>query len=253
MSEMKKNKLEARKSLEDRENAIANAVATSLSVLRDSYVASQKRADKSAATAGQNGAWWIACLMVREKLTIDEAFTNAKKELKNSGVSVSKLELYRPLVPHALSVRNKQCSSSFNEKDDCCPKIKWLTVQQYRDHLTIADMTAGEAVGKWEAVIETVNEEAIQPFLVQVRADGGDPKRVSNEDKLRAVKTAANKIRKGKKSGNATSQTPEQVALSLLKKDETCLALLSLCGEGMLAQIERVIAQVRRNRNQASY
>lgn len=250
-----KDKLsEAQNELVKREEFITNVTAQSLANLREAYVSAQNRADKANATAGQRGAWWVSCLMVRREITLDEAFTVAKGELKESGIPVSRLELYRPLVPHAYHVRVSQVSDAFEERDDEMPKVKWYSVQQYRDMLTVSGLSAGDAVGRWAEVMDSVNEDAVEPYLIKLSAKGFNPDKATNEDKLEAVKTMANKLRAKKKSGKSgsSSQTPEQIALEIVSKDETCLSFLNICGNEILSRVLRVARQVLDSRINAA-
>jgi len=119
------------------------------------------KAAKSDATAGQKGAWFIACQFDSGK-TIDESLAEMRGALKKAKLPTGKLESARKIVGHAIALRKSQ-------KDDAFPDAQWHSVNYYARVEDIANKTSSGIAGTWSVdhtnAIDKVKDSKGIPFL----------------------------------------------------------------------------------------
>ena len=224
-------------------------VLTTIENLASNYVSAIRRANTAAATAGQQGAWLIACHMA-DGQTIDEAFDNVKSFLREKGEGPNAIEKSRPLVPFACSIRNGEAALTVGDdrKDEnSFPKnAEWPTLSLAKAVSTLTNRTAS-STASFEADMEEARETAKQDLQISYLDKGieGDPTPESIDK--RVVSLAAAK----KRTTPTTAATGDKV-MELLRNPKELAGKLSALNEEELNAIEEVIADILDSRHAIS-
>jgi len=217
-------------------------VLTTIENLASNYVSAIRRANTAAATAGQQGAWLIACHMA-DGQTIDEAFDNVKSFLREKGEGPNAIEKSRPLVPFATSIRNTDCDGDEN----AFPKgIEWPTLSLAKAVSTLTNRTAS-SIASFESDMEEARETAKRDLQISYLDKGieGDPTPDSIDK--RVVSLAAAK----KRTAPTEGATGDKV-MELLRNPKELAGKLSALNEEELNAIEEVIAEILDSRHAIS-
>lgn len=226
-----------------------NTVKTTIENLASNYVSAIRRANTAAATAGQQGAWLIACHMA-DGQTIDEAFDNIKSFLREKGEGPNAIEKSRPLVPFACSIRNGEAdltAGDDREDSNSFPKnAEWPTLSLAKAVATMANRTAS-STASFGADMEEARETAKRDLQISYLDKGieGDP--TSESIDKRVVSMAAAKKRIAPTEG----ATGDKV-MQLLRNPKELAGKLSALNEEELNAIEEVIADILDSRNAIS-
>ena len=215
-----------------------NTIEMTLANLSANYVSALRRAETAAATAGQQGAWLIACHMSSGS-TIDESFEEVKAFLREKGEGPNAIERSRPLVPFAVDLREREGGNDFPKSAD------WPTVALAKAVSTVTNRTAS-SVASFASDMSEAREMARQDLCASYLAKGidADPK-PSDIDK-RVVSLASAK-RKKSDGGNGDK------VMHLLRNPEDLRGKLSVLTDGELDALEAVIESVRDARNAVDY
>ena len=216
---------------QNKTNTMKKTTTMTIENLSSNYVSALRRAETAAATAGQQGAWLLACHMA-SGLTIDEAFEAVKTFLREKGEGQNAIERSRPLVPFAVDLRESEGGNEF-------PKAaKWPTIAFAKAVATVTNRTAA-SVGSFAHDMEEACEAADQDLTASFLVKGLDREPTREEIEKRVVSLAAAKRRKGGESGEGDK------VLSLLRKPESLREKLSVLTEKELEALENVIDDVR--------
>jgi hypothetical protein len=213
-------------------------IEITLANLASNYVSALRRAETAAATAGQQGAWLVACHMSSGK-TIDESFEEVKAFLREKGEGPNAIERSRPLVPFACSLREEAGGNEFPKGAD------WPTVALAKAVATVTNRTAASVASFSEDIAEA-REMGRQDLSAQFLAKGIDRDPNTKEIDQRVVSMASAKRKKGD-SGNGDR------ILEALRNPDDLKGKLSALSDGELDALERVIESVRDARNAVDY
>lgn len=137
-----------------------NVLEEFVSAFRDAEE-DRKKAIESDSTAGQRGAWCIACWFESGK-TIDESLAEMRGALKKAKLGTGKLDSCRKLVGHAISLRKAQDNDAF-------PVVQWHSVNYYARVEDIANKTSSGIAGTWSAdhakALNKIKDSKGIPFL----------------------------------------------------------------------------------------
>ena len=144
-----------------------------------SYADSLRKATSAALTAGQRGAWTIACFM-QDGLTMDESLAAVRSFLKGEGLPASAIERSRPLIPAAIA---------FREAGEKYPAKGWPTIALAKAIAARAGKSVGELLrpAVWNEACEMAFEAARCEMVEAMAAKGvdGDPSAESVETRVR--------------------------------------------------------------------
>tara|TARA_A200000159_G_scaffold120144_1_gene114202 strand:+ start:135 stop:821 length:687 start_codon:yes stop_codon:yes gene_type:complete len=226
-----------------------NTVKTTIENLASNYVSAIRRANTAAATAGQQGAWLIACHMA-DGQTIDEAFDNVKSYLREKGEGPNAIEKSRPLVPFACSIRNGEAdltAGDDREDENSFPKnAKWPTLSLAKAVSTLTNRTAS-STASFEADMEEARETAKRDLQISYLDKGieGDP--TSESIDKRVVSLAAAKKRTTPTEGGNGDKVME-----LLRDSQELGKKLSSLTDKELKEIEKTISEILDSRHAVS-
>jgi hypothetical protein len=217
-------------------------IETTLANLSANYVTALRRAETATATAGQQGAWLIACHMASGQ-SIDEAFETVKAFLREKGEGPNAIEKSRPLVPFAVSIRNTDCDGDPNS----FPKgIDWPTLSFAKSVSTVTNRTASSVASFVEDMTEA-REMGRQDVTAQFIAKGIDRDPTPAEIDKRVISLASAKRKKSDGTGNGDR------LLSFLRNPEELKNKIGSLTEEEIDAIEEVIESIRDARNAVSY
>lgn len=215
---------------------------TTLTNLSANYVSALRRAETATATAGQQGAWLIACHMASGQ-SIDESFETVKAFLREKGEGPNAIERSRPIVPFAVSIRNTDCDGDPN----AFPKgIDWPTLSFAKAVSTVTNRTASSVASFVEDMTEA-REMGRQDVTAQFIAKGIDRDPTPTEIDKRVVSLASAKRKKGDGTGNGDK------LLSFLRNPEELKKKIGSLTEEEIDAIEEVIESIRDARNAVEY
>jgi hypothetical protein len=211
---------------------------TTIANLSANYVSALRRAETAAATAGQQGAWLIACHMASGS-TIDEAFEAVKAFLREKGEGPNAIERSRPLVPFACSLREAGAGNEFPKGEN------WPTIALAKAVSTITHRTASSVASFAEDMAEA-REMARQDLCVAYLAKGidADPKAADIDKRVVSLASA----KRNKSDGGGGDRI-----LDLLRNPEELKGKLSALSDDELDALEEVIEAVRDARNAVGY
>ena len=215
-----------------------NTTEITLVNLASNYVSALRRAETASATAGQMGAWLIACTM-EDGLTIDESFEAVKAFLREKGEGPNAIERSRPLVPFACALREECDGNEFPKSAD------WPTIALAKAVATVTNRTAS-SVASFTDDMSEAREMARQDLCAAYLVKGidADPK-AADIDK-RVVSLASAKRNKSEGGGGDR-------ILDLLRNPEELRGKLSALSDDELDALEEVIEAVRDARNAVGY
>lgn len=217
-----------------------NTKEMTIANLSANYVSALRRAETASATAGQMGAWLVACHMASGK-TIDEAMEEVKAFLREKGEGPNAIERSRPLVPFACSLREEAKGNEFPKKGN------WPTVALAKAVATVTNRTAA-SVASFAEDMKEAREAARQDLCASYLAKGVDRDPKQDEIDKRVVSLAASKRRgDGGDGGNGDK------IMNALRKPEELKGKLSALSDGELDALESVIESVRDARNAVDY
>ncbi len=206
--------------------------------LSANYVSALRRLETATATAGQMGAWLIACHMASGQ-SIDESFESVKAFLREKGEGPKAIEKSRPLVPFACSLREAAAGNEFPKSAD------WPTVALARAVSTITHRTASSVASFSEDMAEA-REMARQDLCASYLVKGIDHDPKPDAIDGRVVSLAVAKRKKSEGGGGDR-------VLDLLRNPEELKGKLSALSDDELDAIEEVIEAVRDARNAVGY
>ena len=212
---------------------------TTIANLAANYVSALRRAETAAATAGQQGAWLIACHMASGS-TIDESFETVKAFLREKGEGPNAIEKSRPLVPFACALREAAAGNEFPKSAD------WPTIALAKAVATITHRTAA-SVASFSDDMSEAREMARQDLTASYLAKGidSDPKPADIDKRVVSLATAKRKKSDGGGGGDRI--------LDLLRSPDDLKAKLSALTDDELDSLEAVIEAVRDARNASEY
>lgn len=206
--------------------------------LSANYVSALRRAETAAATAGQQGAWLIACHMAGGE-TIDEAFEAVKTFLREKGEGPNAIERSRPLVPFAVSIRNTDCDGDLN----AFPKgIEWPTIAFAKAVATVTNRTAS-SIASFAGDITEAREMGRQDVVAKFIAEGVDRSPTQAEIDKRVISLASAKRKKSDGAGDGDK------VMNALRNPDGLKGKLSALTDSELDALEEVIESVRDARN----
>ncbi len=209
-------------------------IETTLANLSANYVSALRRAETAAATAGQQGAWLIACHMASGQ-SIDEAFESVKTFLREKGEGPNAIERSRPLVPFAVSLRESEGGNTFPKS------AEWPTVSLAKAVATVTNRTASSVASFAEDMAEA-RELARQDLCASYLAKGidADPKPADIDKRVCSLASAKRKT--------SDAGTGDKI-MTLLRKPEELKGKLSALSDDELDALEAVIESIRDARN----
>lgn len=213
---------------------------TTIENLSANYVSALRRAETATVTAGQQGAWLLACHIAGGS-TIDESFEAVKAFLREKGEGPNAIERSRPLVPFACALR--AAAAAGNE----FPKgADWPTISLAKAVATVTNRTASSVASFTDDMAEA-REMARQDLCAGYLVKGidYDPKPADIDG--RVVSLAMAKRNKAEGGGGGDK------ILDLLRSPEELKGKLSALSEDELDALEAVIEAVRDARNTVSY
>lgn len=202
--------------------------------LSANYISALRRADNAVATAGQQGAWLIACHMASGS-TIDESFEAVKTFLREKGKGKkgqgpNEIEKSRPLVPFACSLRSESGNDVFPKK------AAWPTVALAKAVATVTNRTAS-SVASFSADMAEAREMARQDLTASYLVKGidADPTAADIDRRIESLASAKRKSA----GGNGDKM------MELLCNPNELKGRLSNLSEEQLDALEKVIEWVR--------
>jgi hypothetical protein len=218
------------KNTKENEMTIAN--------LSSNYVSALRRAETATATAGQMGAWLIACHMAGGS-SIDESFESVKSFLREKGEGPNAIERSRPLVPFACSLREGTGGNDFPKAAD------WPSISLAKAVATITHRTASSVASFSDDMVEA-REMARQDLTASYLAKGidSDPKPSDIDKRVVSLATA----KRNKSEGGGGDRI-----LDLLRSPDDLKGKLSALSDDELDALEEVIEAVRDARNAVGY
>ena len=176
----------------------------------------QAKAIRSDASAGQKGAWFIACAYVHG-CTIDEALSVMRGALKDAKLPLGKIETCRKLVGHAVSLRTGQAT------DDLPKGAEWHSVKYYGRIEDLANRTSSQMAGIWakehaKVLAKVTNEKGI-PFVKHYCQKFDIAKEdLTKEVDVKAWDRELLKLTKSAPSGATAEATSDQLVLAFVKR-----------------------------------
>ena len=227
-----------------------NTVKTTIENLSANYVTAVRRMNTVTATAGQMGAWLIACRMAGGD-TIDEAFDNVKTLLKSKGEGDKAVEKSRALVPFAVTVRNGEAHATAGtwdkEDENAFPKdAEWPTLAFAKGVATMANRTAS-STGSFETDMEEVRAVAKQDLQISYLEKGIPTDPTPESIDKRVVSLAA-----AKRRNTPTAAATGDKVMELLRNPKELAGKLSALNEEELNAIEEVISEILDSRHAIS-
>lgn len=214
-------------------------IETTLANLSANYVTALRRAETATATAGQQGAWLLACHMASGQ-TIDESFEAVKAFLREKGEGPNAIERSRPLVPFAVDLREREGGNTFPKS------AEWPTIAFAKGVATVTNRTASSVASFVDDMAEA-REMGRQDVTAQFIAKGIDRDPTPAEIDKRVISLASAKRKKGEGTGNGDK------ILSFLRNPEELKKKISSLTEQEIDAIEEVIESIRDARNAVSY
>ena len=213
-------------------------IETTIANLSANYVSALRRMETAAATAGQQGAWLIACHMASGQ-SIDEAFETVKAFLREKGEGPNAIERSRPLVPFACSLRQ-------GSGNDFPKSADWPTLSLAKAVATVTNRTAA-SVASFEDDMAEAREMARQDLCASFLAKGVDADPKPSDIDKRVISLASAKRKKGEGTGNGDK------ILSFLRNPEELKKKISSLTTDEIDAIEEVIESIRDARNAVEY
>lgn len=209
-------------------------VNMTLANLSANYVSALRRAETASATAGQQGAWLLACHMAGGQ-TIDESFEAVKAFLREKGEGPNAIERSRPLLPFACALRDKVDGNEFPKEVD------WPSLALAKAIATVTNRTASSVASFADDMAEA-REMARQDLCASYLAKGIDSDPKPSDIDRRVCSLASSKRSK------TDAGTGDKV-MSLLRNPEELKGKISALTDGELDALEEVIEAVRDSRN----
>jgi len=196
------------------ENELLSAFVSAVRIsVKDSI-----KAAKSDASAGQRGAWFIACAF-HNGGTIDESLAEMRGALKDAKLPVGKIETCRKLIGHAVAHRQAA-------ENDTFPKgAEWHSVKYYGRIEDLANMTSSQLAGSWpkehaKVLAKVTNEKGV-PFIKHYLQKFDIAKEdLAKEVDVRAWDRELLKLTKVEASGATAEATSDQLVLAFVKRGE---------------------------------
>jgi hypothetical protein len=215
-----------------------NTLEMTIENLSANYVSALRRLETATATAGQMGAWLIACHMAGGS-TIDESFEAVKAFLREKGEGPKAIEKSRPLVPFACSLREETGGNDF-------PKSAgWPSIALAKAVATVTNRTAS-SVASFSNDMAEAREMARQDLCAAYLVKGIDHDPKPDAIDGRVVSLAVAKRKKSDGGGGDR-------ILDLLRNPEELKGKLSALSDDELDALEEVIEAVRDARNAVGY
>ena len=199
------------------------------------------KAAKSDATAGQKGAWFIACEFESGK-TIDEALAEMRGALKKAKLPTGKIEAARKIVGHAITLRKAQDNDAF-------PAVQWHSVKYYSRIEDITNKTSAGIAGSWSIdhakALDKIKDSKGIKFLKSFCQKYGIAVADINEevDLSRWDKDFLAMSKPASKEATAEA-TSEQLVLALVKRGEVLKVALARLSQGDRSALMGVIEVV---------
>jgi|TARA_R110002074_G_scaffold159667_2_gene316967 hypothetical protein len=198
------------------------------------------KAAKSDATAGQKGAWYIACQFESGK-TIDESLAEMRGALKKAKLPTGKIESARKIVGHAIALRKSQ-------KDDSFPDAQWHSVKYYARIEDITNKTSSGIAGTWSVdhsnALNKIKDSKGIPFVKSYCQKFDIGKDQMGEVDVRSWDRDFLAMSKPAASEATAEATSEQLVLALVKRGEVLKVALARLSQGDRSALMGVIEVV---------